>query len=68
VANKWELTVTDPSCDEPVVSTHNDFDEMLSHIRRTYDPAGRYDDEGSGSMQNLLALEGYRFDYREIPS
>lgn len=63
----WELTVKDPNADGPVVTTHDSYDAVLNHIRATYDPHGRFDDEGSGSMQNALGYEGYRFDYREIP-
>lgn len=65
--SQWELTATDPNVDEPVVTVHPTFDDMLLHIRATYDPSGYYEHEGSGgSMQNLLAGEGYEFDYREI--
>lgn len=64
---RYKLTVRDPNADADVETTHADFDAVLSHIRSTYDPGGRFADEGSGSMQNLLALEGYRFDYEEIP-
>ncbi|AOS94799.1 hypothetical protein AN480_27295 (plasmid) [Mycobacterium intracellulare subsp. chimaera] len=63
---KWKLTVSDPNVDEPVVTEHATYDELLSHIRATYDPSGYYADEGTGGMQNLLAGEGYEFDYREI--
>lgn len=63
---QWELTVTDPNVDEPVITVHTTFDDMLLHIRATYDPSGYYEHEGSGSMQNLLDGEGYEFDYREI--
>mgnify|MGYP001212071253 CR=1 FL=1 len=64
---RYKLTADDPNADGVTVTTHADFDAVLSHIRATYDPGGRFSDEGSGSMQNLLALEGYRFDYEEIP-
>lgn len=67
MASKWELTATDPNVDAPVVSVHDTYDELLSHIRRTYDPNGRFEDEGSGSIKNYLGYEGYRFDYCEIP-
>ena len=63
----WELTSVDPNVNGPVVTTHETYDDVLDHIRATYDPAGEYVDEGSGSLQNYLALEGYRFDYREVP-
>ncbi len=65
---RWELTVTDPCEDGPVVTEHNSYDEMLTHIREVYDPTGRYADEGNGSMQTYLAGSGYEFDYRELPS
>ncbi len=64
--SQWELVVTDPNVDEPVVTAHSTFDEVLLHIRSTCDPSGYYADEGSGSLQNLLAGEGYEFDYRQI--
>ncbi|PBA68882.1 hypothetical protein [Mycobacterium avium] len=63
---QWKLTVSDPNVDEPVVTEHATYDELLAHIRATYDPSGYYADEGTGSMQNLLAGEGYEFDYEEI--
>jgi hypothetical protein len=42
--------------------------QQVRRPRETYDPSDSYADEGSGSLQNYLALEGFRFDYREIPS
>ena len=66
--SQWELTTDDPNVDEPVITLHPTFDEVLDHIRATYDPSGYYADEGSGSLQNLLAGEGYEFNYRQIPT
>lgn len=79
-ATVWLLLSTDPNRmldekpevgfelpdDERIVTLHPDFDDVLDHIRRTYDPNGQYSDEGSGSMQNYLHLEGYEFDYKEV--
>ena len=62
-----ELTTDDPNVVGLDVTTHDDYDAMIGHIRATCDPGGNYADEGSGSIQNLLSLEGYRFGYREIP-
>jgi hypothetical protein len=67
VPSKWELTAHDPCVDEPVVTEHDSYDDLIAHIRAVYDPSGYYDHEGSGSLQNNLAGEGYEFDYREIP-
>lgn len=62
----WELETTDPHEGTRVVTRHATYDDLLSHIRATYDQQGRYADEGSGSMQNYLAMDGYQFDCREI--
>lgn len=62
----WELTTADPSAGGPVVTRHATYDEVIDHIRATYDPGGYYADKGSGSLQNYLRGEGYEFDYREL--
>ncbi len=76
----WLLTTTDPDrmLDEPydgpgvelsdgrIVTLHSDFDALLRHMRRTYDPTGYYAVEGSGSFQNYKHLEGYAFGYQEV--
>lgn len=63
---KWELTVNDPCKNEPAVTTHDTYDDALSHIRSEYDLDGYYADESAGSLQNYLSGEGYRFDFREL--
>lgn len=65
-ASQWELTTNDVNLDEQVITLHSTFDEVINHIRATYDPSGYYAHEGSGSLQNMLAGEGYEFDYRQI--
>jgi len=66
--SQWELTTHDVNVDGLVVTLHPSFDAMLDHIRATYDPSGYYDGDGSGSLQNMLAGEGYEFNYREVPA
>ncbi len=66
--SQWELTTNDVNLDELVITFHPTFDDVINHIRATYDPSGYYDGEGSGSLQNMLSGEGYEFNYRQIPS
>lgn len=76
--NVWVLVTTDPMlmrgdnvanavmAGDNVVTVHASLDNVLAHIRRTYDADGYYADEGSGSLQNYLHGEGYEFHYYEL--
>jgi len=65
--SQFELTTKDVNLDDLVITLHPTFDDLINHIRATYDPSGYYDGEGSGSLQNMLEGEGYEFNYRKIP-
>lgn len=57
--------LTLPSCD--VVTAHADYDALVQHLRRTYDPDGEYADEGSGALHNYLRQDSYRITRAELP-